>query len=635
MKSFRNFLILVLLVLTGIWFYRRHEEKKKQQKELEEKLAKEREEARQKLFDFYKTKLDSIDIANNKFAKLLDLNTGYFTNYQLTVWKSQQSNLFNEIKGKPIEKIQLSDKEVKSIVAFTDYFNNAEKLRYDFNKVFIKEELKKYSTFFCNIEGKELDLQQRTAIVTDEDNNIVIAGAGSGKTLTIIGKIKYIMHRYNISAEEILLISFTRKSANDLATRIQAEGINGITAKTFNAFGLQVILNVNNGNEQVNVFGNNANENAGINNFKILLQAIFNELINNTTYLTKVTDYFNDYLKEPKSQFEFENRGEYIQYLKDQNYRPYKHEIRGQYMMRPIVKSIEECKIANFLFFNGIDYKYEAPYEINMTDINHVQYCPDFSIYQNGRRIYLEHYGINREGTVPDWFANDGNITANESYKESMEWKEQTHINNNTTLIKTFSYEMFEGTLYNNLTQRLIENGIILHPKTPQEIWQIIKESAMEEVKDFIDLFETFINLTKSNNYSIIDIIEKNEYIKDKFQRKRNALFIEIIKPIFERYQNHLTSANQIDFSDMINKSVYHILQKDYKSKFSYVLIDEFQDISKGRYQLVKAIKTNNPACKLFCVGDDWQSIYRFSGSDCTYYTQLMIMEAHQAEEYF
>ena len=66
----------------------------------------------------------------------------------------------------------------------------------------------------------------------------------------------------------------------------------------------------------------------------------------------------------------------------------------------------------------------------------------------------------------------------------------------------------------------------------------------------------------------------------------------------------------------MINKASSYIFSGKYKKKFSYVIVDEFQDISIGRYKLVKAIKETNPSCKLFCVGDDWQSIYRFSGSD-------------------
>jgi DNA helicase-4 len=199
-----------------------------------------------------------------------------------------------------------------------------------------------------------------------------------------------------------------------------------------------------------------------------------------------------------------------------------------------------------------------------------------------------------------------------------MEWKRNKHKENNTILIETYSYEMFEGNLYENLSKRLSENGIILKPKSAKEIFDIIKKSANEEYESIITLFMTFITLMKSNNYTFTDLKQKNTTIKDEFQRDKNGLFIEIIKPIYENYQSHLAIRKELDFSDMINKATEFINKGVYNQKFDYVIIDEFQDISIGRYKLVKAIKEQNPECKLFCVGDDWQSIYRFSGSDIT-----------------
>lgn len=616
MKSIGSFFLLVLLVLTGVWFYRRHQENERKKKELEAKQARQRELERQKLFDFFKTKLDSIKIANNKFAKHLDLKTGYFTNYQLTVWHSQQTNLLNEIKGKPFDFIQLSSEEVKSIKTFTDYFNNAINLRNDFNKLFVKEELKKYSTFFDNIEGRNLDTQQRTAVVTDEDNNIVVAGAGSGKTTTIVGKVNYIIDRYKVKPEEILLISFTNKSASTLAGRISVEGVE---AKTFHKFGKDIIAEVE--GKQPSIFDENQ--------FKPLLTRFFTELIRNENYLKKVTEYFTNFLKPAKSQFEFDSQGEYIQYIKDQNFRTYKLKevpTRGRitYKME-VVKSIEECKIANFLLFNGLDYEYEFPYEFDTANKTFSQYKPDFTVKQNGRKIYIEHFAVSRNGNVPNFFAKDGETQdqAKARYWEKIEWARQLHTDNETELIETYSYEMSEDILFDNLTQHLTEAGITLRPKSPEEIWKIINNAAKDEVNSFINLFGTFITLMKSNNYSISDVANRNRQTQPDFFKQRNALFIDIIKPIFERYENHLTERQEIDFSDMINKASKHIASGKDKRKFSYVVIDEFQDISIGRYQLVKAIKTNNPYCKLFSVGDDWQSIYRFSGSDIALFKEF------------
>jgi DNA helicase-4 len=614
MKNIRSFLLLILLIITGVWFYRRHQENERKKKQLEAEQERQREQERQKLYNFFKSKLDRIRTANNKFAKYLDLKTGYFTNYQLTTWKTEQTNLFNEIKGKPFDFISLSNEEVNSIKAFNEYFDTATALRNDFNKQFIKEELKTYSKFFDNIEGRKLDIQQRTAVVTDEDNNIVIAGAGSGKTTTIVGKVNYVVERYKVRPEEILLISFTNKSATTLAERIDIEGVE---AKTFHKFGKDIIVEVE--GRQPSIF-----EEA---QFKPLLTRCFSELIKNASYLQLVTEYFTNFLKPAKSQFEFENQGDYIQYIKDQNFKSYKLKevpVNGKktYKME-VVKSIEECKIANFLLFNGVNYEYEFPYEHDTATEAFRQYKPDFTVFQSGQKIYVEHFGISKNGNVPTWFTGDGTRSPSEKYRADMEWKRETHRRNGTILIESYSYEMSEGILFENLTKNLVSAGVILKPKSPEEIWKIISEAAKDEINSFITLFGTFITLMKSNNYSINDVINRNKQTHDKFYRDRNSLFIEIIKPIFERYENHLKERNEIDFSDMINKASKHIASGKHKRKFSYVIIDEFQDISIGRYQLVKAIKTSNPSCKLFCVGDDWQSIYRFSGSDIALFKEF------------
>lgn len=616
MKSIGSIVLFVLLVLTGVWCFRRHQENQRKKKELDAEQARQRELERQKLFDFFKTKLDSIKTANNKFAKYLDLKAGYFTNYQLSIWKTQQTNLMNEIKGKPFDSIQLSSEEVKSIKSFTDYFNNAINLRNDFNKVFVKEELKNYSTFFDNIEGRKLDNQQRTAVATDEDNNIVIAGAGSGKTTTIVGKVNYIIDRYNVPPEEILLISFTNKSASTLAGRIDIEGIE---AKTFHKFGKDIIAECE--GRQPSIFDENQ--------FKPLITKYFTELLKNENYLKKVTEYFTDFLKPEKSQFDFDNQGDYIQYIKDQNFRTYKlKEVpvngRRTYKME-VVKSIEECKIANFLLFNGIEYEYEFPYEFDTATETFRQYKPDFTIKQNRQKVYLEHFAVARNGNVPKFFAKDGETQeqAKSRYWDKINWARELHETNETTLIETYSYEMSEGTIFENLSAHLNDVGITLRPKSPEEIWQIINNAAKDEVNSFITLFGTFITLMKSNNYSINDVIKKNSQTEDAFFKQRNTLFIDIIKPIYERYENYLSERGEIDFSDMINKASKYITNREHKHKYSYVIIDEFQDISIGRYQLVKAIKTSNPSCKLFAVGDDWQSIYRFSGSDIALFKEF------------
>lgn len=560
-----------------------------------DKLAKEKEaKEKERLSAFFRSKFDSIKKAVNQFDNLLDLNRGYFSNYQLTVWKDNNSKVFEDIQDKPLKNTYLAKEEVSTIRSFLTLYNNADTLRKDFNKKFVEEELRNYSHFFDDIGGVELNYQQRTAIIKDEDNNIVIAGAGSGKTKTIVGKVEYIVDRYKINPKEILLISFTRKTAESVAKSI---GIKDIEVKTFHKFGMDVITEVE--GTKPSTFDEEQ--------FGQLLKKQFKECIKSEIYLKKVIDYFSDFI--------FEKQGDYID----------DHNTSQEVSINPKttyngekVKSIEECKIANFLLFNSIDYRYEDPYEFDTATEKYSQYKPDFTIYQNGRRVYIEHFGVARDGSVPNFFAEYAETLeeAKKLYWEKINWARKIHKNCGTSLVETFSYEMREGTLFHNLSERLVNEGIKLDPKSPEEIWDIIHRAAYDDVDYLTNLFKTFIILMKQNNYTIDEVIEKNNQTQGGYQNKKNAIFIEIVKPIYEGYEECLAERNEIDFSDMISRASKYIASGELNRKFSYVLIDEFQDISIGRYNLVKAIKTSNPDCKLFCVGDDWQSIYRFAGSD-------------------
>ena len=84
-----------------------------------------------------------------------------------------------------------------------------------------------------------------------------------------------------------------------------------------------------------------------------------------------------------------------------------------------------------------------------------------------------------------------------------------------------------------------------------------------------------------------------------------------------------LKKKKKIDFTDMINKAT-NIIQKNlYKSSYKYIIIDEYQDISKGEFQLIKSLLEQKPSTKIFCVGDDWQSIYAFKGCDVDFFTNF------------
>jgi DNA helicase IV len=594
-------IFICLSIILSLYFYQVHNKNKKE-------IA--------AITDFLQTKEYTVIQAVNEFDSFLSHDKGYFANYKKSSWLIDYQALYQSFKGSAIEKAKISRSYSNTLKKFFDYYNNAESIRGKFNVNFTQQELLDYKNFLDTASGKPLDNQQRTAIIEDEDANLVIAGAGSGKTTTIVGKVKYVIDRYQSAPDEILLISFTRKSAATLASRVNVEGV---LAKTFHSFGIDVIKAVE--GKKPTIFEEQQ--------FKPFIINTFNELIEQEEYLALVNDYFTNFLKPVKTQFDFENHGQYIQYIKDHNFRTYKgksYTFKGKETIKmEVVKSIEECRIANFLLFNGIDYKYEFPYEHQTATLDRRQYKPDFTIFQDGKKYYLEHQAVSKDGNVPPFFAEDGETQeeAKAKYWSKINWAREVHNKNETYLIETYSHELFDGSWVDALTERLQKAGIVLKPKTPKEIWEIINYTASDEIDGFVSLFQTFIALMKSNNFSIGDVIKRNSLQENKDLNERHKRYIDILEPLYRRYEELLSERQEIDFSDMINKASDYILDGQYEKKFDYIIIDEFQDISIGRYKLIKAIKEVNPKCKLFCVGDDWQSIYRFTGSDITLFKEF------------
>ena len=115
----------------------------------------------------------------------------------------------------------------------------------------------------------------------------------------------------------------------------------------------------------------------------------------------------------------------------------------------------------------------------------------------------------------------------------------------------------------------------------------------------------------------------------------RQHAFATIAVKLYERYEEDLRNRNCIDFSDMINLAVQELNNQEnlYKNTFDHILIDEYQDISTQRYNLIKVLMAKNEGCKLFCVGDDWQSIMGFSGSNLDFFVNFETYFDHPATD--
>lgn len=462
------------------------------------------------------------------------------------------------------------------------------------NKQYIQEKIMEFRSLCGTIENRHLDNHQVEAIIQNNNNVLVIAGAGTGKTTTIIGKVKYLIKKGTALPEEILLLSFTHASAEELKERIEKEIHNTIATSTFHKLGLSIIQSCR--SEPVIIYGESLQ--------KFILEQIRLRL-SDPQYLRKLIHFCEQGKFDNIDDFKFQSEEEYQEYLKTNPPTTLKGEI---------VKSYGELTIANFLFENGIEYEYENAYIFKNKD-EEFSYHPDFHICNSN--VYIEYYGIDEDGHIAPFIKGR---YAEEEYNKNIIEKRKLHKDNETKLIECYYYEHYYKTLLFNLKVCLETNKIPFHPKSEEELWEEINRNNKNVLNVVASLFETIINLMKSNNYNI-DHLRTICNTKEE-NLINNLLVIDLLEPIYNAYNDYLKNHNQIDFNDMINLAANYITEGKYLHNYKYVIVDEYQDISKSRYRLLKAMRTTNNY-HLFCVGDDWQSIYRFSGSELDLMTKF------------
>ena len=610
--EFTEIAILIIIIITIRYEYykktlrlKKEEEEKRRIEELERLHNRQRKE----ILPFL-SKIAEFHLLFEKFKT----QQKYLSNFEIFNFKKKSENLYNSVKTKKYKHLPNFEASIKQIQLFLYTYKNLTIILSSHNEIFMDSEIENTDSLLSDIEGKSLDIQQRKAVIIDEDNQLVIAGAGSGKTTTIAGKVKYLTTIKNINPNSILLISFTRKAADEMRDRIYNKMNIDIPVKTFNKLGLDIIADVN--NLKPSIYDTNSKSHLEI------INSFIDHAKQSDDYYNLLIDFISYYLKPYKDIAEFVTDSDHNNYLNEQNLEGYKiveKKISNDQVItyRERLKSQEEVLIANFLFRNGIKYEYEEKYKYKTASKQFGQYKPDF--YLPEYNVYIEHFGVDENWNVPDWFKGKDNKSAKDVYNDGIEWKRQEHINNSTILVESYSWEQKKGVLLSKLQKKLEDVGVIFNPISNDILWTYLKENASKDIGNFSQLLETFLVLLKSNNEVITSL--KKRALKEN--NDRAIKFLELFDPIFNSYQEYLLEKEEIDFSDMINNATKIIKSNLYESHYDYIIIDEYQDISKARFQLIKSLLDQKPSTKLFCVGDDWQSIYRFAGSDIGLFTSF------------
>jgi len=569
----------------------------------------------QKRLAIYSKKVD-IQGAYDHFTELLTDNT-YFSKKKLNKWSTQwnyltktldkvkeyESNLekiinlpsiFGSISRKLINSYQLDPVFKAKIFTVIDANAIGEELRQKRNESYIDDELSQYEEYFDHVESDKLTTEQRRAIIIDEAHNLIVAGAGTGKTSTIIGKAGYILQKGLAEPEELFLLSFARKPQEEMVERVHERLSVDLNVRTFHSLGLEILRKTLDTIPTISKLSRDA---ALLRN---KIEEFLKDNMKNIEFANKVNEYFLFYLKPIENILEISDEEEYEEYIRSIEIRT----LNGEK-----VKSYAECEIANYLFLNGIEYRYEAKYSVDTSDQEHQQYTPDF--YLPVYEIWIEHIGVDRNcQTAPEvdrW-----------EYLDDWYWKRRTHERFDTTLIETYSYERSEGTLLSNLEEKLVNLNVVKKQISKEKIFSKLKQ--LGEVSEFSALIAKFLNLYKSSTETFETLVKK---VESHPMRKRYKAFLNIFEILYNDYSRLLEEAGEVDFNDMINLASKQLKDGlgDYNLK--YILVDEFQDISQSRSRFLKALLEQCRDCVLFCVGDDWQSIYRFTGSDLTLMTEF------------
>ncbi|MFT4927611.1 MAG: DNA helicase-4, partial [Phenylobacterium sp.] len=317
------------------------------------------------------------------------------------------------------------------ITAITSFYSSPKSCVDQSNELYIQAQIKRYQPILQGLN----DAQAKACVIND-DNNLVIAGAGTGKTKTMVHRAQYVIAAGLAQPKELLLIAYGKDAAKEMKTRIMAQIDQPLSVSTFHALGKYIVSQVE--KRQRHVFHLATDEKQR----KKFIDNVFEDkLAHHHEYKQKVLQYFDQFLFPYKNPFDFKSQGEYFDYIINNEIRPFSGET---------MRSYEECFIANFLFRSGVRYEYERKYPHASQSIDFKPYQPDF--YLPDFDIYIEHFGVDKNERAPQYMNP-------EKYHEAMIWKREQHKTHGTTLVETFSYERSNKTLITNLSQNLQPMG--------------------------------------------------------------------------------------------------------------------------------------------------------------------------------
>lgn len=476
----------------------------------------------------------------------------------------------------------------------------AEQFRKGYNHTFIRDRKAELAVFFQTIERSPLTEQQIEAVVCFDDHELVVAAAGSGKTSTMVAKAGYAIVQGICQPEQVLLLAFNRKAAEELGERLQQRlaGVpkaDAITAKTFHGFSMTVIAQATGAKPMLAPWlerdGQDIHQ----------IADIIRSLESSDADFAHQWAEFRVIFAQDIGRWDLpEEPEDWDASTGARGFRTAQGEV---------VRSKEERTIANWLFHHGVRYVYEQPYEHPTADTEHRQYLPDFYFPDVG--VYYEHFALDSKGHAPPHF---------EGYVASAQWKRDLHARLGTPLIETTSHELRSGLAFSKLRADLTKRGLdlVFDPNRAPNGKQHLDGAQLSRS------FRVFQQHVKSNRLDHAALLHALEDAHDDAFKIRLKIYLSLFEKIANEWERRLRQGGYIDYEDMLNQAADLLDHGDFDSPYLVILADEFQDSSTARARLLKGlIKSAKEPAHLCVVGDDWQAINRFAGADISLMTRF------------
>jgi superfamily I DNA/RNA helicase len=470
-----------------------------------------------------------------------------------------------------------------------------------------------------------LNDKQREAVISEDQRLLVLAGAGSGKTKTLLQKLIYLIEEKGVSPSSILAITFTKNATNEMIDRLiisadqtgeyerllfdkglsksekdkerfqrqrEYKWIEGLTIRTFHSFCYSILRNygVNEFDNKFRIIGDEKKDDEDELSKHVAPETVFEvvhkiliEKCEETEFLLQFKRYILDYVIDKIHLKKIDGKhlpkdGKYFTTLDGTK-----------------VRSKSEQFIADWFYRHSIRFEYEP-----LLNVKDFAFHPDFFIPD--ANLYIEH-------------------VSDKSF--STKNKEEQFQKGNFLLVKTFEEMTRDSALFNHTLDKIVKNRLPAnYHKTVSLNYKEEFNGYHEDVKDFVAQIMRITDMIKVENIDY-DLVLENAR-KDQHERVRN--FYELAIPIVKKYVHYCTDKSYLDFNDLISRSTslfknHKDIANKYKSKYQYILVDEFQDVNNLQVELIKLLLTDQT--QLFCVGDDWQSIYGFRGSNVEHILQF------------